>query len=209
MQNPRKNLKKAIKRVYIRLCLFYIGGAFVIGLIVPSNNQSLLLATSTAARSPFVIAIKTAGIKVLPSIINAAILTSAWSASTSDLYSSSRALYSLAASGNAPKIFAYTTKNGLPIIAISFNALFAFLAYMSTRTSSGRVFGWFVNMCAIAGLMNWFGIAVTYLRFYKGFTVQGYDRSQLPFKSRLNPYAAWWAAIACPTICLVRRSFYN
>ncbi|KAH8110671.1 amino acid permease [Phellopilus nigrolimitatus] len=201
-KNPRRNLLKAIKRVYVRLCLFYIVGTFVIGLLVPSNNTDLLLTTSTVARSPFVIAIKAAGIKGLPSVINAAILTSAWSASSSDLYSSSRALYSLSMAGNAPKYFSYVTKGGLPIVAIAFNALFALLGYMVVNTTSGRVFGWFVNMCAIAGLMNWFGIAVTYLRFYKGFRAQGYDRSKLPYASRLNPYAAWWAVIACPTICL-------
>lgn len=208
MKNPRKNLSKAIKRVYIRLLLFYICGAFVIGLIVPSDNSELLLSTSTAARSPFVIAIKTAGIKGLPSVINAAILTSAWSASSSDLYSSSRALYSLSKAGNAPKVFSYVTRSGLPIVAITFNALFAFIAYMVLNTTSGRVFGWFVNMCAIAGLMNWFGISVTYLRFYKGFRAQGCDRSKLLLASRLNPYAAWWAVIACPTICLVCTNFH-
>ena len=58
-------------------------------------------------------------------------------------------------------------------------------------------------MCAIAGLSNWFGIAITYLRYYKGVKAQGVDRKKMPFASRLNPYAAWWAAIACPTICLV------
>ncbi|KAI5119063.1 hypothetical protein M0805_001522 [Coniferiporia weirii] len=200
--NPRKNISKAIKRVYIRLLLFYIGGAFIIGILVPSNNPDLLLSTSTAARSPFVIAIKVAGIKGLPSVINAAILTSAWSASSSDLYSSSRALYSLSMAGNAPQIFSFVTRSGVPIVAVSFNALFAFFAYMVLNTTSGRVFGWFVNMCAIAGLMNWFGISVTYLRFYKGFREQGYDRSKSSYASRLNPYAAWWAVIACPTICL-------
>ncbi|KAL5494696.1 hypothetical protein ACEPAI_157 [Sanghuangporus weigelae] len=201
-KNPRKNISKAIKRVYIRLLLFYVCGTFVIGLIVPSTHPDLRLATSTAARSPFVIAIKTAGIKGLPSVINAAILTSAWSASSSMLYSSSRALHSLSVSGNAPRIFSYLTRGGLPIFAIAFNACFGLLAYMAVDAKAGKVFGWFVNMCAIAGLSNWFGIAVTYLRFYKGLRAQGFERSNMPYANWLNPYAALWAAIACPTICL-------
>ena len=66
-KNPRRNLPRAIRRVYIRILLFYILGTLVIGLLVPSTNKSLLLNSGTAA-SPFVIAIETAGIKSLPSV---------------------------------------------------------------------------------------------------------------------------------------------
>jgi amino acid transporter len=78
--------------VYIRILLFYIGGVTIIGLLVPSNDPGLGLGSGTAAASPFVIAIKRSGIKALPQIINACLLTSAWSAASSDLYTSSRAL---------------------------------------------------------------------------------------------------------------------
>src|SRR5271170_2715388 len=74
---------------------------------------------------------------------------------------------------------------------------------MGIHTSSGTVFGWFANMTAVAGLMTWFGICVTYLRFYKGYTAQGLDRRTLPYSSWLQPYAAWYGAIACPFICFV------
>ncbi|KAI5120927.1 hypothetical protein M0805_002907 [Coniferiporia weirii] len=200
-KNPRRNLPKAIKRVYIRILLFYFGGTFIIGMLVASNNPALTNGGSTALGSPFVIAIQAAGIKGLPAVINAALLTSAWSAASSDLYTSSRAIYGLALSGNAPKIFKHTTKRGLPIVAISFCSLFSFLAYMGVSKGSGVVFNWFVNMTSIAGLMTWFGICVTYLRFYKGCRVQGLSRSSLPYASKLNPYAAWYAVIACPVIC--------
>jgi len=35
---------------------------------------------------------------------------------------------------------------------------------------------------------------------------QGLDRSKLPYASNLQPYAAWYAAISCFFICLVRFS---
>ncbi|KAI0750026.1 amino acid permease [Daedaleopsis nitida] len=201
-KNPRRNLPKAIKRVYIRILLFYICGVIIIGLLVPSNEGDLNLKTSNAAKSPFVIAIKRAGIAGLPSVLNAAFLTSAWSAASSDLYTSSRALYSLAIAGNAPKFFAKLTKHGLPLPALVFNALFAALAYMSISSGAGRVFNWFVNMTSISGLMTWFGISLTYIRFHKGYTQQGYDRTKLPYYNRLQPYAAWWSMIMSVFICL-------
>lgn len=201
-KNPRRNLPKAIRRVYIRILLFYIGGVTIIGLLVPSNHEDLNLGTGNAAASPFVIAIKTAGIKGLPHIINACLLTSAWSAASSDMYTSSRALYGLAVSGNAPKIFMRTTKNGLPYVALLCSTAFAFLAFMGVKSGSGKVFNWFSNMTAIAGLLTWFGICVTYVRFHKGFKHQGLDRSKLPYASALQPYAAWYGMISCAFICL-------
>jgi amino acid transporter len=200
-KNPRRTLPKAIRRVYIRILLFYIGGTLVIGLLVPSNNPLLKL-TSSTARSPFVIAIEAAGIKYLPSIVNACLLTSAWSASSSDLYTASRAIYGLAASRNAPKFFLKTTRNGLPYVAVLFCASFSLLAFMAVSTSAGSVFLWFSNMTAVAGLMTWFGISVTYLRFYKGMQVQGIDRKTLPYYTNLQPYAAWWGAVSTITICV-------
>ncbi|KIM71414.1 hypothetical protein PILCRDRAFT_830350 [Piloderma croceum F 1598] len=200
-KNPRRNLPKAIKRVYIRILLFYIGGTFVIGLLVPSNNPDLTLASGNAGASPFVIAIKQAGIKGLPSVINAALLTSAWSAASSDLYTSSRALYGLAAAGNAPKIFMKTNRRGLPYPSIIFCAMFALLAYMGINGGSGRVFQWFSSMTSVAGLMTWFGISVTYIRFYQGFKYQGFDRSKLPYASKLQPFAAYYAAAGSWLIC--------
>ncbi|EIW64731.1 amino acid permease [Trametes versicolor FP-101664 SS1] len=200
-KNPRRNLPKAIKRVYVRILLFYIGGVTIIGLLVPSSDPGLGITTSDAGKSPFVIAIRKAGITGLPSVINAALLTSAWSAASSDLYTSSRALYGLATVGNAPKIFKKVTKNGLPIVSLLTCAAFSTLAYMGVSTGSGRVFGWFVNMTSIAGLMTWFGISVTYVRFYKGFKLQGFDRATLPYAHVLQPYAAWYAIFMCLFIC--------
>jgi len=200
-KNPRRNLPRAIKRVYIRILLFYIGGTFIIGLIVPSNDPGLNLTDKNAAASPFVIAIGHAGIKALPSIINACLLTSAWSAASSDLYTSSRALYGLALTGEAPAIFKRTTKSGLPLPAIVVCSLFATLAYMGISSGSGRVFGWLSNMTSVAGLITWFGICVTYIRFNKGFRAQGLDRSSLPYASKLNPYAAYYGAFSTLFIC--------
>lgn len=171
-------------------------------MLVPSNDPRLG-ENDTASGSPFVIAIVNAGIGGLPHVINAALLTSAWSAASSDLYTSSRALYGLALSRNAPSIFRWTTRKGLPLPAIITGCAFALLAYMGSTSGSSKVFGWFVNMTSVSGLMTWFGICVTYLRFRKGFVAQGFDKSILPYRSPLQPYAAWYGAISCPIVCLV------
>lgn len=74
---------------------------------------------------------------------------------------------------------------------------------MAISSGAGKVFNWFANMTSVAGLMTWFGICVTYIRFYAGLKVQGIDRTTLPFYTRLQPYAAWYGAISTFIICLV------
>lgn len=49
----------AIRRTFYRILILYIGGVFVIGLVVPRTNSSLFVATQAktgAAASPFVVA---------------------------------------------------------------------------------------------------------------------------------------------------------
>lgn len=65
--------------------IFYVVSIFVVTLIVPSNSPDLLNATGNAAESPFVIAANLAGIAVVPHIVNAVVLTSAWSAANSGM----------------------------------------------------------------------------------------------------------------------------
>lgn len=173
-------------------------------MITPSNDPGLLSNRSNALGSPFVLAIKRAGIPVLPTIINAALLTSAWSAASSDLYTSSRALYGLAIAGQAPKIFARTTKRGLPYVSVScapvserfvveadsgqliLCSLFGGLAYMSLSKGAAQVFNWLANLTSCAGLLTWAGICFTYIRFHAGMKAQGIDRKKLPYYSILN-----------------------
>ena len=43
----------------------------------------------------------------------------------------------------------------------------------------------------------------TYLRFRAGWDAQGLDRSQLPFRSSLQPYAAWYGVVSIAVILLL------
>ena len=87
--------------------------------------------------------VQSAGIPALPSVINAALLTSAWSAASSDLYTSSRALYGLALNNNAPKFLRKVNSWGLPVYCVAVGSAFSLLSYMSVgAASAGEVFGW-------------------------------------------------------------------
>lgn len=188
MRNPRKNLPIAARRFFARLVFFYVLGALAIGVICKSNSEGLTSGSGDANASPWVIAIRNAGISVLPSIVNAGILTSAWSAGNAYLYMSSRSLYSLAVAGNAPKIFTRCNRYGLPIYAVLASSCFTFLAYLNVGSQAGRVFNWFINLTNTAGYTSWILCALISIRFRKACAVQGVV---MPYRSRTQPYGAW------------------
>ncbi|KAF8835977.1 hypothetical protein BDN67DRAFT_1072156 [Paxillus ammoniavirescens] len=194
-ENPRRNIARAVRRVFYRICIFYMLGVFITGLLVPYNDPSLLHTTGTAAQSPYVIAMTRAGIKVLPSIINAGVMTSAFSAANSFLFSGSRILYGLALRGQAPRFLAYCTKTGLPIPAVLLSAAFAFLSLMNISSGAATVFNWLVHLSTAGGFFGWASMNLTYLYFYRGMKCQGIDRKQLHYWSSLQPYLSIWGLL--------------
>ncbi|RFU72899.1 proline-specific permease [Trichoderma arundinaceum] len=198
--SPRRNLKKAARRFTVRLALFYGFSSLIIGIIVPSNDPRLLGA-SNASASPFVIGIQNAGIPVLNHIINAVILTSAWSAGNSFLYSASRVLYSMAVSGQAPKWFALTNRLGVPYVAVLFTWMFSLLAFLNVNNSGATVFNWFVNISTISGFLAWIIIMITYLRFRKAIMFNNLW-PEMPYKTPLQPYATYAALFVISILTL-------
>ena len=198
-------------------------------LIVSPNDQRLINGGSDAAASPWVIGIQRAGIKALPSIINAVILIAAFSAGNSDLYAASRTLYGMACDGQAPRIFAKTISNGLPIWSLVATALFGVLAYMNIGTTGEEAFNYLVAVGSVSGLINWCAhpllstksastflltptvahrlvILITYLRFYYGLKRQGFDRRDLAYQAPLQPYASYFGAFMM-TIIIIFNSY--
>lgn len=194
-ENPRRNVPRAIRRVFYRILIFYVGGVIVIGWLVPYTDLRLLSKENNATASPYVIAISNAKIKALPSIINAVILIAAVSAGNSDLYAASRTLYGLACSGQAPRFLRKCTKAGLPIWCVAITSLGGLLAFLNVSDNGNTVFEWFVNLTSITGLITWDIILITYIRFYNGLKHQGIDRNTLPYKAPFQPYASYFGVL--------------
>ncbi|WWD19783.1 hypothetical protein CI109_104247 [Kwoniella shandongensis] len=205
--DPRRSVPRAIKTVWIRLALFYLTSAFLIGLLVSPTDPSLKL-SSTAAKSPFVIAMKNAGISVLPSIVNAALLSSAWSAACSDMYISSRSLYALTIQGHSARWFSKyllkTRSDGLPWVCVCVSAAFSLLSFMAADSghSAGTVFSYFGNMTAICGIISWSCVLFTSIRWNKGLRVHQIDRSTLPYRAPFQPYLSYYGLTVCVIVVI-------
>ncbi|KAH7883097.1 dicarboxylic amino acid permease [Phlebopus sp. FC_14] len=195
-QNPRKNVPKAIRRMFFRILVFYVGGTFVISLTVPSSNKTLFVANTSkagAAASPFVVATTLVGIRVINHVINAVVLIFVLSASNSDLYIGSRTLYGLAVERKAPRIFAKVNRMGVPWPSLVLNTLVCFLTFLNASSSSSVAFGWFSNLIASFGAITWMCISYTHIAFMRALKAQGIDRNTLPYKAPLQPFGSWFA----------------
>ncbi|WWC72409.1 uncharacterized protein I206_106371 [Kwoniella pini CBS 10737] len=207
-KNPRRNVPKAAKHVFIRVFVFYLVTLFIVGLIVPYNDKNLLQSTGTAASSPFVIAAQRAGVKVLPSIINAVIITSAWSSGNHGMLVGSRSLYALALDGKAPKIFTRVSRYGIPYLAVLFQGAFQLLAFMSLNNGAATVFNWMTNINSSSTLCIWIVIGFINLRVRQGMKAQGIAQTKLPWSAPLQPYISHYT-IWGSFIVLITGGFYS
>ncbi|KAH9041986.1 general amino acid permease 1 [Lactarius pseudohatsudake] len=164
-RNPRNNMVTAMRTVFFRIFICYVLTGLVVGMLIPSNDPNLFKKSGNAGQSPFVLVFNQAGVKVLPHIVNALVLSSAFSSANGMLYSSSRLLFALGVQGQAPKFVTKVTRSGVPYVAILTGGTFSFLAFLNANNSSGKVFNWFVNLSAVGSLLNWLMIGITYLRF--------------------------------------------
>ena len=110
-ENPEKTIPRAIKSIFWRILIFYLGTIIVLGAIIPFTQAGV-------SESPFTMVFEKAGIAGAASLMNAVILTSVLSAGNSGMYASSRMLHSMAKDGLAPKLFAKTNKRGVPVNAL-------------------------------------------------------------------------------------------
>ena len=111
--NPRKSVPLAIRQVFYRILIFYIGTMFFIGILLPYDDPQLLAKGSRTAASPLTISLSEAGIAPAASLINALIVLAVISAGNSSLYVSSRTIVFMARSGKAPRFL--VSAAGLPI----------------------------------------------------------------------------------------------
>lgn len=207
-QNPRRSIPKAIKLTFFRILFFYCLSVLLVGMIVPYDHPKLAFAnkqTTGASASPFVVAADIAMVKGLPHIINACICVFVFSAANSDLYIASRTLYGLSSDRAAPAIFRRTDRRGVPIYALAVCSCFACLAFMVISDDSKKVFGYFVNLTTIFGLLSWISLLVTYIFFLKARRAQNISDSTMPYVAPQGLIGTYIALFFCILILFTKN----
>ncbi|KKK19322.1 hypothetical protein P175DRAFT_0228768 [Aspergillus ochraceoroseus IBT 24754] len=215
-KHPRKYIKNAFKTVYWRFGAFFIGSALCCGIVVASNDKTLVEiqinnggGSGSASGSPYVIAMGNMGIEGLPHLVNALLITSIFSAGNTYTYTATRILHSLALEGRAPRLLCKCTKSGVPIYCFCVVIIFPFLSFLQVSNSSSQVLTWMINLVTAAGIINYIIMAITYLCFYRACNAQRFDRNQLPYKGWFQPYSAYigLAWMVCVVLCYGYSAF--
>jgi lysine-specific permease len=202
-ENPEKNVPRAIRTVFVRILLFYVGAITVIGFLIPYTSPNLLTSgVEDISISPFTLVFQNAGVLAAASVMNAVILTAILSAGNSGLYASTRMLWALAEGGKAPRFLAKVNRRGVPMNALIATTLVGGASFLTTFIGDGDAYVWLVSASGLAGFIVWMGIAWSHYRFRKAYTVQGHDLADLPYRARFFPLGPMVALALCAVVIL-------
>jgi lysine-specific permease len=196
-RDPGKCVPIAIRNVFWRILLFYIGSIFVVGTLIPFTDPNLLRGDDGVAYSPFTMVFQR-----IPNfgyfaanVMNFVILSSVLSCGNSSLYVSSRMLYAMANKGKAPAMFARLNKRGVPVAAVWAVGLIGAIAFLTNSIGGQRIYQMLYNFSSLTGFVIWLGIAICHLRFRRAWVAQGRKPEELKFRARFYPYGTWIATI--------------
>jgi amino acid transporter, AAT family len=163
-EHPEVTIPHAMRSIVWRLILFYVLAIAIMVTIVPWNQTG---SSSALSGSPFVTAFAAAHIPFAAAIMNFVVLTAALSSVNTNLYLSTRMLFSLGRGGHAPEWMGRVSRNGVPhraLLASTAGIVAAILlAIFAPRNAFLMLYG-----TAVAGMLFvWLVILNTHLRFRK------------------------------------------
>ncbi|KAL2018668.1 hypothetical protein VTK56DRAFT_503 [Thermocarpiscus australiensis] len=203
-RNPRIAVPLAIRQVFIRIVVVYMGNAFFFGLTCPADAPGLVGGSSRVLQSPMTIAIQNAGWEAGVHLVNAFIFVTCLSAVNSSIYIGSRTILFMAQDGKAPRFLGWTDKRGVPIPAILFTNLCGALSMMNVSTGASKAYGYIVNLSGVSTFLVWGAISLTHIRFRSAWKAQGHTEDELPFVSLWYPWNAYFGLFANVFLALIQ-----
>jgi L-asparagine transporter-like permease len=178
--NPQLAIMRAFRATVVRLVVFYLLTLALMLAILPWTQAGV-------ATSPFVIVMQMLHIPGAAGIMNALLLVAALSAMNSQLYITTRMLFSLARAGQAPRALGALSAGGIPRNALlASTAGIALAAWLSVHSPQSA----FLSMVAISSfgaMFTWLMIFVTHYCFRRkrralgpaGFSMWGFPATTL------------------------------
>jgi L-asparagine transporter-like permease len=180
-QDPQTSIPRAMRTIVFRLIIFYVCAITVMLAMTPWSQTG----SATVSGSPFVRAFGAIGIPFASSLMNIVVISAALSSANTNLYLSTRMLFSLSRDRHAPAWLGRLSRNGVPhsALAISTGGMMAaiLLAIFAPSGAFLSLYG-----TAVAGMFFvWIVILITHLGFRRRLSVDAV--ASLPLRLPAHP----------------------
>ncbi|WP_026677961.1 amino acid permease [Fictibacillus gelatini] len=192
-KEPEKAVPLALKSAVFRLVLFYLLTLSLMLMIVPWKAAG-------GEESPFVKVMELINIPGSGGIMNFVILIAALSAMNSQLYISTRMMFSLSRAGYAPQSFGMLSRKGVPVMALALSTIGIAIAAIYTIVSPETAFMGMISVSSFGAMFAWFMIFVTHLFFRRRWNQMG--GGKLPVRMIGYPYLTVIGAVLLALVVL-------
>src|SRR5271156_5182808 len=185
-ENPEKSIPKAMRTIVFRLIFFYVLAITIMLAMTPWNQTG---AGTGLTASPFVRAFSSAGIPFAATIMNIVVITAALSSCNTDLYLTTRMLFSLARGKYVPASLAKLASNGVPRRALAVSSAGMVAAILLAIYAPGKAFLALYGVAVAGMFFVWIVILLTHISFRRAL---GPERvATLPMRLRFFPYSTY------------------
>ncbi|OWY38212.1 amino acid permease [Xenophilus sp. AP218F] len=177
-EEPERAVKQAFRATLLRLAVFYLLSLALILAIVPWTRVG-------EGNSPFVTVMQVLDIPYAADILNFVVITAALSAMNSQLYITTRMMFSLSRAGDAPAGLGRLNRRGIPLNALLLSTSGIALAALLYTLFPEQAFTLMISLSMFGGMFSWLMIFLTHLFFRRRRARDG--APPLAFRMRLFP----------------------
>jgi L-asparagine transporter-like permease len=187
---PQRAVIRAFRATLLRLIVFYIATLALILALVPWNLVGV-------EESPFVKVLRALAVPGAAAIFNCVLLIAALSAMNSQLYITTRMMFSLARAGYAPRRFGELSNRGVPLQALALSSLGIALAAALSVSGARSAYILMVSIASFGAMFTWMMIFVTHYFFRRA---RGAPAA--PFHMRGFPYTTLMGSLLMAAVLL-------
>jgi amino acid transporter, AAT family len=195
-EHPESSIPRAMKTMVLRLIIFYVLAIGVMLMMTPWNQ--IAESGRGITGSPFVRAFASVGIPYAATVMNLVVISAALSSANTNLYSTTRMLFSLSRSGFAPGWLCTVSSAGVPLRALAVASGGMTVAILLAVFSPGQAFLALYGTAVAGMLFIWIVILLSYLRFRAALSPEQFAR--LPIKMPAHRVAAIFGIVSLTAI---------
>ena len=183
-ERPAETIPRAMRTIVFRLILFYVLAITVMLAMTPWNHLG-----SGIIGSPFVRAFSSIGIPYAAGIMNLVVITAALSSANTNLYLTTRMLFSLSRGRYAPEWLGRVGENGVPLRALGISTAGMVAATLLALYAPGKAFLALYGVAVAGMFFVWVIILLTHFAFRR--KVESETIARLPMRLWFYPYSTF------------------